>query len=95
MRNRSSYKEVNIAVVKRNKDKAGVKKALKSTIDYLIKQEKKIKRGSDYNVDDLCYAKSAKLSPVANFISANSSKSALFTDYGFSTNEFNDKFATK
>lgn len=43
-RNKSGYKEVNISVLKKNKDKVGVKKALKTTIDYLIKQDKKKKK---------------------------------------------------
>jgi len=43
-RNKSGYKEVNISVLKKNKDKVGVKKALKTTIGYLIKQDKKKKK---------------------------------------------------
>jgi hypothetical protein len=43
-RNKSSYKDINISVLKKNKDKVGVKKALRTTIDYLIKQNKKPKK---------------------------------------------------
>ena len=39
-RQKSGYKDVNIATLKKNQDKVGVKKALKSTIEYLMKQQK-------------------------------------------------------
>ena len=94
-RNRSSYKEINIANLKKNKDKAGVKKALKNTIDYLLKQEKKVKQYEDYKFDELCYAKSAKLSPNAAFVTTNKNESALFSEYGFTSTEFNEKFLNK
>jgi hypothetical protein len=54
-RNRSGYKDINVAVLKKNKDKAGVKKALKSTIEYLVKQEKELKKGDVLSQrDNLC-----------------------------------------
>lgn len=33
IRNKSGYKDINVSVLKKNKDKVGVKKALKTTID--------------------------------------------------------------
>jgi hypothetical protein len=94
-RNCSHCKDMNLAALKKNKDKAAVKKALKHTIECLIKQEQQINKVKDYSIDRLPYAQTAKCSPSVKLIPSLKNQSVLFSDYGFDSAEFNRQYAAK
>ncbi len=77
---------MNIAALKKNKDKAGVKKALKHTIECLNKQEKEIKGHDYYDRERKEQIRTAKVSPSVKLVSGMKNQSVLFSDYGFDSN---------
>jgi hypothetical protein len=68
-----------------------VKKALKSTIDYLMKQN----NHEDYGMAEPHYPKTGKCTPCIEQLSYVKSQSSLYSDYGFNTSEFSKRFEEK
>jgi len=75
----------------KKKNKAGVKKALKSTIDYLIMQN----NHEDYGLMEPQYPKTGKCTPSYEQVSYLKSQSSLYSDYGFNSSEFSKRFEEK
>ena len=65
-----------------------MKKALKSTIDYLMKQA----NHEDYGMTEPQHPRTGKCTPCIEQLSYVKSQSSLYSDYGFSSSEFSKRF---
>ena len=70
----------------------GIKKALKTTIDFLMKQQSKAKSIEDYGFERATYAKTGKCTPSLEQTSGVKNHSSLFSEYGFDHHEFMRKY---